>query len=229
MQNLTEKQRNFVHAYVRSGANASAAARAAFNCNRKTAGSVGWVERTKPHVAAAIVEETQRFLSTVTPKAVHALVGLMEREDLPANIRLQAVDKVLKYAPHFGAVITHNDPSAERMAEGLSKLAEIQKAAEQRKEAERLEDKRSGNQAKVIDVIPNTPIAEQAAHATHDNPDALNDDASDEHQKQALLDGSSSNSVGATVVAIAEEERAKTVPIRKPNRTFENLRGHKPA
>ncbi len=226
MQKLTAKQKTFVQAFVRSGANAAAAARAAFDVSKHKASSVGWVERHKPHVAAAIVEETQRFLSTVTPKAVHALVGIMERDDLPPNVRLSAIDKALKYAPQFGAVITHNDPSAERMAEGLSKLAQIQAAAEKRIEAQRLQDQRNGNNAQVIEHMP---IAEQTAHATHDNPDALNDDASDEHQKQALLDGSSSNGDRSLVPALAEEERAKTVPIRKPNRTFENLRGHKPA
>lgn len=211
MQQLTDKQRAFVQAFVRSGSNASAAARAAFNVSKRDASKLGWAERHKPHVAQAIIEETQRFLSTATPKAIAALIGIVERDDLPPQAIISAADKIIKYAPQFGAVITHNDPAAEKFAEGLSKLAEIQAAAEARHEAERLDDQRNGNSAQVIEHIPK-PGAKPAKL----QPGALVSSGSSKQEREAVAD-------------IDEEEKLANMPNKQRNKHVQSLRSFKGA
>lgn len=106
LDNLTEKQRRFVEAYVGEACgNATEAARlAGYDGNDNTVRSVGCENLTKPAVAAAI-EELQ------AERAAKATMTRQQREELLAKLARGEVDEptVLKngdivYAPVKGVV-----------------------------------------------------------------------------------------------------------------------------
>ncbi len=125
MRDLTEQQQNFVTAFTSTpGAigNASEAARRAMY-SEKSARDIGQQLLAKPHVRAAIEEANRAQISgSLASKAVDVLRGIIEDENAPPKLRLDAAKTALDRAGYIAPKA--REPSDPRNAKlGLGDLS----------------------------------------------------------------------------------------------------------
>lgn len=123
MLELTEKQLAFVRHITSTGdavGNASKAARLA-GYSEASSKEMGYQLLHKPHVRAAIFDANQAMISgELASKAVEVLQGIIEDENAPQKLRLDAAKTILDRA----GVIPPKAPDAPDIADkGLEELS----------------------------------------------------------------------------------------------------------
>ena len=120
---LTHKQRMFVLALVKSGANPTAAAREAGYSDAKVS---SYQLLRLPHVAAAIRMERQRYISgELANIATGTLRHILTDSEAPASARVQAARTVLEMSGDIGKAKRQDDedrPLSEMTAEELARM-----------------------------------------------------------------------------------------------------------
>jgi hypothetical protein len=116
-RNLTDRQRRFVHEYVRNGGNGNAAVAAAGYTTAHPHASLRALLR-KPHVIEALHTERQKVLrGGLANRALGVLAELMDDPATPPPVRFQTARTVLQMAGHDGGEDPDRNPPDKPLIE----------------------------------------------------------------------------------------------------------------